>query len=94
MYVQSSPVLELLLSEFKLEQNPTKVTKKICYAKGEGAIDHNTLTRWLNEFILSKFELSHNTADATKKISYAKDEGAIDHNTLTRWLNGFRLSGN
>ena len=38
-----------MLSEFKLGYNAAEATKNICYAKGEGAVDHSTVTRWFEK---------------------------------------------
>ena len=40
MNVQRSQIWELLRYEFKLGHNPSEATKNICFAKGEGAVDH------------------------------------------------------
>ena len=36
-----------MLYEFELGQNTTGATKNICCAKGNGAIDHHAVNRWL-----------------------------------------------
>ena len=38
------------LYEFALGHNTAKATKNICCSKGEGAVDHNTITRGLKKF--------------------------------------------
>ena len=40
-----------MLYKFKLGYN-MEATKNISCVKGEGAFDHNTLTRWFNKFYL------------------------------------------
>ena len=41
-----------MLCEFELELNTTVAIKNICCLKGEGAVDHNTVIRWLQKFCL------------------------------------------
>ena len=45
MNVQFSLIQELMVYELKLDHNAAETTKTICYAKGEGAVDHSTVTR-------------------------------------------------
>ena len=45
-----SIIQEIILSEFKLSYNSTNVTKKICFAKYKGVVDHNTINRRLKKF--------------------------------------------
>ena len=52
MNVQSSLIWELLCYKFKLRHNITESTKNICCAKGEGAVDHSTVTRQMEKFHL------------------------------------------
>ena len=40
-----------MLYKFILGHNTGEATKKICHAKGEGAVDHTTLTRWFKKFL-------------------------------------------
>ena len=35
--------------QVKLNYNVTEATKNICSVKNEGAIDHNTVTRWFKK---------------------------------------------
>ena len=39
-----------MLYGFKLSHNTAEVTKNICYAKDEGAVDHSTVTKWFKKF--------------------------------------------
>ena len=41
MNVQHSLIWELMLCGFELDHNVTEAMKNICYAKGEGAVDHS-----------------------------------------------------
>ena len=36
--------------ESKLGHNYMEATKNICCLKGQGAVDHNTLTKWFKRF--------------------------------------------
>ena len=39
-----------MLHEFELGLNATEATKNICGAKGEGAFNRRTVTRWFKKF--------------------------------------------
>ena len=39
-----------MLYEFEIVHNTAEGTKIICCAKGEGAVDHSTVTRWFRKF--------------------------------------------
>ena len=39
-----------MLYKFKLGHNATEAAKRICFMKGEGAVDHSTVTRWFEKF--------------------------------------------
>ena len=41
-----------LLRVFELGHNVMEATKNICCAKGEAAVDHSTVTRWVKKFRL------------------------------------------
>ena len=43
-------IWELLLNDFELRNYATEATKKIYYAKGEGNVDHITVTKWFKKF--------------------------------------------
>ena len=45
------------LYEFELNHNVTEVTKNICCAKDESAVDQNTVTKWFKKFWLGLQEL-------------------------------------
>ena len=45
--VQYILICKLMLYEFKLGHNTRETTKNICFTKGEKAVDHCTVTRWL-----------------------------------------------
>ena len=48
MNVQRNQIQKLILYELELGNNAAEETKNIFCAKGEGAVDHNTVTRWLS----------------------------------------------
>ena len=82
-----------MLYKFKLGYNTLKTSKNICYANGEVAVDHSTISRWwkklflillFQEFMLYKFKLGHNTLKTSKNICYANGEVAVDHSTISR----------
>ena len=50
MIVQRCLIRELKFYEFKLRHNFTEATKIICNAKDEGAVDLNTVIRWLKKY--------------------------------------------
>ena len=52
MIVQHCLIRKLILYEFELVHNTMKITQSVCGAKGEGAIDHSTMTRWFKKFRL------------------------------------------
>ena len=39
-----------MLDEFELGDKDVEVTKYICCMKGEGAVDHSKVTKWLKKF--------------------------------------------
>ena len=41
-----------MLYKFELGHNIVEATKKICCAKGEGAVDHSKVARWFKKFYL------------------------------------------
>ena len=50
--VECNHILELMIYEFEQGHNATEATKNIRCRKGEDAIDHSTITRWLKKFCL------------------------------------------
>ena len=50
--VQMNLIWELLLDKFELGHNTAEAPKNICCVKGEGAIDHISVTRWFKKFYL------------------------------------------
>ena len=52
MNVQCNLIQELMLYEIEMGHNDAEVTKNICCAKGEGAVDHSQVTRWFKKFCL------------------------------------------
>ena len=52
MSVQRSLIQKLMLYMFELCHNIAKATENICCVKGEGSVDHSTVTRGLKKFCL------------------------------------------
>ena len=52
MKVQHSLSQECMLYKCELGHIAMEVTKNICCVKGEGAVDHSTITKWLKNFTL------------------------------------------
>ena len=50
MYMKLGLIWELRLSKFELGHNAAEVIKKICYVKGERAVNHSAVTTWLKKF--------------------------------------------
>ena len=50
MNAQCSLVWELMFYEFELGHNTVEAPRNICCAKGEGAVDQSTVSRWLKKF--------------------------------------------
>ena len=50
MNMECCLILELLLYEFKLDDNTAEVSKNICAAKDESVVDHAAVARWLQKF--------------------------------------------
>ena len=50
--MQHNLIWELMLSEFELGHNAMEAIKNIFYKKGEGAVDHNRVTRGSKKFNL------------------------------------------
>ena len=48
--MQCSLIWELMLYEFKLCYDSAEATKNISCTKGEGIVDHSTVTRWFINF--------------------------------------------
>ena len=49
MNMQYNLIWELMLYEIELGHNMTEATKNIYCMKGEGAIDHSTVIRWVKQ---------------------------------------------
>ena len=50
MNVQQSQIQQLILYKFEQGYNTMEMTKKICCAKCDDAIEHSAVTRWLMKF--------------------------------------------
>ena len=60
-----------MLYEFKLHHNAAEVTKNICCAKVEGAVDLSVVTRWLKKFLSSCTNLADQARSSrTKSLAY------------------------
>ena len=58
---------EFLLYKFKLGHNATETSKNICCTKGEGAVEHNTVTGWFKKFHSSCKSLDNQTRSIVSK---------------------------
>ena len=50
MNMQHILIQGLILYNFEVGHNAVEPTKNICCTKGENAVDHCTINRWLNKF--------------------------------------------
>ena len=50
MNVQCSLIRKLLLYKFEPAHKTIEATKNICWAKGEGAVDHSAVIKWFKKF--------------------------------------------
>ena len=81
MNEQYNLIWELLLYQLKLEHNNTEATKNIYCAKGEGTVDHNTVTRQLKKLCLGNKNLEDQARlDRPKTMDSKTDFQAIDTN--------------
>ena len=72
MSVQHSQNHEFILYKFELGHNIMEATKNICCMKGEGAIDHRTVTKWLRKFYLGCKKLDNQARSDMCKIVDSK----------------------
>ena len=72
MNMQHNLIQELRLYMFKLDHNSTEVSKNICFAKGEGAVDHSTVTKWSKKFGLSWKNLNYQTRPGRPRTMHSK----------------------
>ena len=71
MNMQCSRIQEFILYEFELDHNPAEATKKICYVKGESAVNHNAVSRWSKKFYTSLKNLDNQARSGRlKTIDY------------------------
>ena len=61
-----------MLCEFKLDYESAEASKNICWGEGEGAIDHNTVTRWFKKFLSGYKNLNDQTRSDKPKIMNSK----------------------
>ena len=50
MSMKRSLIQEQILYELELDYNATEASRNICWATGEAAVDHSTVTGWLKRF--------------------------------------------
>ena len=56
-----SLIWQFILYKFELDHNAKSITRNICFAKGEGAVNNSTVTRWFTKFRLGFKNLSDQT---------------------------------
>ncbi|CAI9734926.1 Hypothetical predicted protein [Octopus vulgaris] len=90
MNMQSRLIWELMLHEFKLGHNAMEAIKNICCTKGEGAVDHSTVTRSFKEFHLGCKNLNEQASHLKHEIS----EPAEISISIIKWIgfNGLVMS--
>ena len=79
--MQHSLIQEIMFYEFELDHNPAEATKNICYAKGEGIIDHSTAIR--KKFCLGCKNLNEARSGRNKSIDFEAMLQAIEANLVT-----------
>ena len=72
MIFKRSLTRELLLYEFELSHNTTKVTRNICCAKGWCTVDHTTVNRYFKKFRSDCKDLVHHSRPGRYKILDSK----------------------
>ena len=70
--MQSSLMNNLMFYVFKLGCNTTKATENTFWAKGEGAVDYNTVTRWFKKFYLGCKNLDDQTRSGMSITVYSE----------------------
>ena len=58
--------------DFELGHNTVETTRNTCCAKGEGLVDHCTVTRWLKKFCLGCKNLDNQVRSGRSKTVYFK----------------------
>ena len=59
MNVQGSLIRKLIYYKFEVGHNTVGAIKSIYFAKGEGTVDHSTVTRWMKKFHSDCKNLDH-----------------------------------
>ena len=67
--MQHGLIRELMLHKFEQSHNTAEATENIYCAKGQGAVDHTTVTRWFKKFHLGCKNLN-NQSDKPKAVDY------------------------
>ena len=71
MNKQHSLIRELTVYKFKLSHNTAETSKTICCAKGEDAVDHSPVTRWLKKFCYGCKNLNNQSrSDRCKSMDF------------------------
>ena len=88
MNIWNSLIRELMLYEFKLKHSASEPSKNICCVKGEGAVDHSTVTNCFKKFCLDRKKLDNkarsskpNTMDSGHAPSH-KSKSSKSHTNL------------
>ena len=58
-----------MLYKFKLGYNAEEVSKNIYCMKGEGTLDHSTVTKWLKKFCSGWKNLNQATSGRSKTVN-------------------------
>ena len=84
---QHSLIQEPMLYESELGHNTTEATKKISCAKGEGTVDHSSVSRWFKKFGSGSSNLDYQAnLDRPKTIDFKAVTQAIEaHSENIRW---------
>ena len=83
MNVQYRLIWKLIHYQFELGHNTTQPTKNIYCMKGEGAVDHSTVTRWFKKFCSSCKNDDQEKAGRPKTIDSKAMLQAIEANLLS-----------
>ena len=77
-----------MLYEFELGYNAANTTRNIYWAKGEGTVDHSTVTRWLKKCCLGYKNFDNQArADRLKSMDSKSMLIAIETNLASSTLN-------
>ena len=73
MNLQCSLIWELMIYGFELVHKTVEVSKNVCFAKDEPAVDRNQVSRWLKIFCLRCKNPDDQTRSGRKKSVHSKD---------------------